>query len=172
VVHVDAKGDATPHLDRVKTELDITALRLEIESSGSPAASTATASGASATMTPGAHIRRGRQELSAGQLDTADAEFRAALTTDPANASAHRGLGEVDRRRGKLDDAVKELQASLEASDSAFVRTMLAKVYLDQKKFDLAHAEAEHALKLAPNYAEAKQLLEHLQNAKPTGSPQ
>jgi Tfp pilus assembly protein PilF len=47
---------------------------------------------------------------------------------------------------------------------------MLAKVYLDQKKFDLARAEADHALKLAPNYAEAKQLLEHLQNAKPNGS--
>jgi len=169
VIHVATKADALPHLDRIKTELDITALRLEIESSGSPPVSAA-ASGA--TMTPGAHIRRGRQELSAGQLDTAESEFRAALAVDPANASAHRSLAEVDRRRGKLDDAVKELQASLEARDSAFVRTMLAKVYLDQKKFDLAHAEAEHALKLAPNYAEAKQLLEHLQNSKPNGGAQ
>jgi tetratricopeptide (TPR) repeat protein len=123
-------------------------------------------------MTPGAHIRRGRQELSAAQLDTAETDFHAALSADPASAAAHLGLGEVDRRRGKLDDAVKELQASLEARDSAFVRTMLAKVYLDQKKFDLARAEAEHALKLAPNYAEAKQLLDHLHNAKPNGSAQ
>ncbi len=169
VVHVDAKGDAVPHLERVKTELDITALRLEIESSGAPTASTAVAG---ATMTPGAHIRRGRQELSAAQLDAAETDFRAALSADPASAAAHLGLGEVDRRRGKLDDAVKELQASLEARDSAFVRTMLAKVYLDQKKFDLARTEADHALKLAPNYAEAKQLLDHLHNAKPNGSAQ
>ncbi len=168
-IHVDAKADALPHLDRIKTELDITELRLEIESSRAPAVSAA-ASGA--TMTPGAHIRRGRQELSAGQLDTAESEFRAALAADPANFAAHQGLAELDRRRGKLDDAVTELQASIQARDSAFVRTMLAKVYLDQKKFDLAHAEAEHALKLAPNYAEAKQLLEHLQNSKPKGGAQ
>jgi tetratricopeptide (TPR) repeat protein/TolB-like protein len=168
VIHVDAKSDALPHLDRIKTELDITALRLEIESSGSPAVSAA----AGAAVTPGAHIRRGHQELSAGALDTAESDFRAALAADPANFAAHQGLAEVDRRRGKLDDAVTELQASIQARDSAFVRTMLAKVYLDQKKFDLARAEAEHALKLAPNYAEAKQLLEHLQNSKPKGSAQ
>jgi tetratricopeptide (TPR) repeat protein len=171
VIRVDAKGDSVPHLDRVKTELDITALRLEIQSAGSPAASGAL-NGSSATMTPAAHTRLGRQQLSSGQLDAAESEFRAAVAGDPANASAHWGLGEVDRRRGKLDDAVKELEASLQGRDSAFVRTMLAKVYLDQKKFDLAHAEAEHALKLAPNYAEAKQLLEHLPNQKPKGGAQ
>jgi len=55
---------------------------------------------------------------------------------------------------------VKELQASLAARDSAVVRTMLAKIYFEQKKPDLARAEVEKALKLAPNYAEAKQLLE------------
>ena len=65
-----------------------------------------------------------------------------------------------------MDDAVKELQASLDARDSAVVRTMLAKIYLEQKKPDLARAEVQKALKLAPNYAEAKQLLEHLQNYK------
>jgi len=67
-----------------------------------------------------------------------------------------------------MDDAVKELQASLEARDSAVVRTMLARIYLEQKKPDLARAEVEKALKLAPNYAEAKQLLQHLQNSKPS----
>jgi Tfp pilus assembly protein PilF len=66
-----------------------------------------------------------------------------------------------------MDDAVKELQASLEARDSAEVRTLLAKIYLEQKKPGLARAEIEKALKLAPNYALAKQLLEHLQNSKP-----
>jgi Tfp pilus assembly protein PilF len=45
---------------------------------------------------------------------------------------------------------------------------MLAKIYLEQKKPDLAKTEVERALKLAPNYAEAKQLLEHLQNSKAT----
>lgn len=168
-IRVDAKGEGLARLDRIKTELDITTLRLEIESSGSAANS---AAATSAADTPGAHIRRGRQELAAGRLDTAETEIRAALTADPASAAGHRELGEIDRRRGKLDDAVKELQASLDARDSAVVRTMLARIYLDQKKADLARGEVERALKLAPNYTEAKQLLEHLQNAKPNGGAQ
>ncbi len=169
VIRIDAKGETLAHLERIKTELDITALWLEIESPGS-AGSAAAANGSAET--PGTHIRRGRQKLSAGNLDAAEIEFRAALSADPANASAHWELAEVDRRRGKLDDAVKELQASLEARNSAVVRTMLARIYLDQKKPDLARAEVERAVKLAPNYAEAKKLLEHLQNSKPGGGAQ
>jgi tetratricopeptide (TPR) repeat protein len=171
VVHVEAKSDTQPRLDRVKTELDITALRLEIQSSSNVVTSTS-ASSAGAPATPVAHIRQGRQELAAGRLDTAETEFRAVLAVDAANASAHRGLAEVDRRRGKLDNAVQEFQASLASRDSAVVRTMLARVYLDQKKFDLARAEAQRALALAPNYADAKELLDHLQNSKPIGNSQ
>jgi tetratricopeptide (TPR) repeat protein/TolB-like protein len=169
VIHIDAKGDSLARLERVKNELDITTLRLEIESSG-PAGNSAAAN--VAADTPGTHIRRGRLALAAGHLDAAETEMQAALALDPANASAHRELGEIDRRRGKLDDAVKELKASLDARDSAVVRTMLARIYLDQKKIDLARTEVERALKLAPNYAEAKQLLEHLQNAKPGSGTQ
>jgi Tfp pilus assembly protein PilF/TolB-like protein len=168
-VRVDAKPDATFRLARIRTELDTAALRLEIAASGTttnPAAvSTAVDSSAS-------HIRRGRQELAAGRLDSAENEFRSVLRIEPSNAAAHRGLAEVQHRRGKLNDAVTELQASLAARDSALVRTMLARIYLEQKKPDLARAEVKRALQLAPNYAEAKQLLEHLQNSKPNGGAQ
>ena len=78
----------------------------------------------------------------------------------------------MERRRGKLDDAVKELQSSLQVRDSAVVRTILARVYLEQKKPDLARAEAQRALKLAPNYPDAKELLQHLQSGKPNGGAQ
>jgi tetratricopeptide (TPR) repeat protein len=167
--HVDVKSDATFRLARIRTELDTTALRLEIAASGSTA--NPSASGA-AFDTAASHIRRGRQELAAGHLDSSENEFRGVLRSDPANAAAHRGIGEIDHRRGKLDDAVKELQASLEARDSALVRTMLARIYLEQKKPELARAEVQRALKLAPNYSEAKQLLEHLQSSKPSGGAQ
>jgi Tfp pilus assembly protein PilF len=171
VVHVDTKSDTQSRLDRIKTDLDITALRLEIQSSPT-AVTSASASGAGTPATPATHVRRGRQELAEGRLDTAESEFRAALAADASNDSAHRGLAEVDRRRGKLDDAVQEFQASLAMRDSAVVRTMLARVYLDQKKFDLARAEAQRALALAPNYADAKKLLDHLQNSAPNGIAQ
>jgi len=161
-IHLDAKNETVAKLSRIKTELDVTALRTEIESAGPPASDAA-----SSIDTAVAHLRRGRQELSSGNADAAEKEFRAVLAADPTSPAAHRGLAEIDHRQGKMDDAVKELQASLQARDSAVVRTMLAKIYLEQKKPDLARAEAEKALKLAPNYAEAKQLLDHLRNFKP-----
>lgn len=167
----DVKGDKLSKKERLKTELDITALRLEIESGN-----LATNAAAAAEARGGghdSHLRRGRQELSAGHLEDAQKEFEAALGSgEPGGAAAHLGLGEIAKRRGKLDDAVKELQASLDARDSAVVRTTLAKVYLEQKRPDLARGEVQRALKLAPNYVEAKQLLEHLQNSKPNGGGQ
>jgi predicted Zn-dependent protease/TolB-like protein len=163
-VHVDSKNEFVARMSRVKLELDVTALRAEIES---PAvAADAQAVAGTGSDTPVAHVRRARQEISAGHADAAEKEFRAALAEEPGNAAAHRGLAEIERRQGKMEEAVKDLQASLEARDSAVVRTMLAKIYLEQKKPELARAEVERALKLAPNYTEAKQLLEHLQNVK------
>jgi Tfp pilus assembly protein PilF len=105
-------------------------------------------------------------------VDAAETEFHAALAADAGSASAHNGLAEVYRRRGKLDNSAKELQASLEIRDSAVVRTTLARVYLEQKKLDLARTEVERALKLAPKYSDAKELLEHLQKVKPSGGAQ
>lgn len=162
-IQLDAKKETLWRLTRIKTELDVSGLRSEMETAEAPANA---ASPVAADDTPAAHIRRGRQELSAGDMQAAEKQFRAALAAEPANAAAHRGLGEIKRHQGKMDDAVKELQASLATRDSAEVRTMLAKIYLEQKKPEQARAEAEKAVKLAPNYAQAKQLLEHLQNSK------
>jgi tetratricopeptide (TPR) repeat protein len=165
VVRWDAKDVvANEKFERIKPELDTAQLQLRVKSANGNA--TVPASSLTAE-TPAALIRHGRQNLSSGQLDNADRAFRAALAAEPANAAAHRGLAEVDRRKGKLDDAVKELQASLEARDSAVAHTTLARVYLEQKKPELARAELEKTLKLAPNYTEARQLLEHLRNSKP-----
>ena len=164
-IQVDSMNEFVARLNRIKMELDVTAVRAEIESPEVSAVVTAAAG--SAGDTPVAYVRRGRQELSAGHADAAEKEFRAALANEPGNAGAHRGLAEIERRQGKMEEAVKDLQASLEARDSAVVRTTLAKIYLEQKKPELARTEVERALKLAPNYAEAKQLLERLQNAKP-----
>jgi len=167
----DSKNaEAYTKYQRVKRELDITSLLLELE--GPQALGNTGAD--SGTLRDGAvtHIRRGRQELGAGRLDLAEGEFRAALAADPHNATAHRELAEIDRRRGKLEEAARELQLSLAERDSASVRTMLARIYIDQKKPELARAELEKAIKLAPNYPEAKELLEHLGKSKPTGGGQ
>lgn len=168
-VRLEPKSELVQRLARVRTELDTAALRVGV----APAASVTGAAGVpSATDTSGARVRHARQELAAGRLDAAETDFRGVLKMEPGNAMAHRGLAEILHRRGKLEDAAGEFQASLQARDSAVVRTMLARVYLEQKKPQMARAEAQRALKLAPNYAEAKQLLEHLQASKPNGGAQ
>jgi len=167
IVKLEAKKEVASKYERIKAELDTTTLRLELRGPDpSPAASTETAPPAD---TPATHVRLGRLDLAAGHLDAAEKEFRAALLADPRNAPAHQEIAEIYRRRGKLEEAIQELQASLAVRDSAAVRTTLARIYLEQKKPDLARAEVEKAVKLAPNYAEAKALLEHLQPSKPTG---
>jgi tetratricopeptide (TPR) repeat protein len=160
-------ADSLTKYQRIMPDLDTTSLRLELEgpaihqnSGGDPAEPSSSAV---------AHIRLGQQDYRAGRLDAAETEFRAALVTDPNNASAHRELAEIYRRRGKLDDAVRELLLSLQSRDSAAVRTTLARVYLEQKKPDLARSEVQKAIKLAPNYPEAKELLDHLEKSKATG---
>jgi len=60
-----------------------------------PAPSSAAAESAAPIDPAVAHLRRGRQELGAGRLDTAEKEFRAALAADPKNALAHRELADI-----------------------------------------------------------------------------
>lgn len=166
-VRFDAKKDkeALTKLERIRPELDTTALRLEIVSNGGALS----APSGPVAETPAAHVRRGRQELSAGRVGAAETEFRAALAADASSASAHNGLADVYLRRANLEEAAKEMRASLQIRDSAVVHTNLARVYLAQKKLDLARAEAQQALKLAPKYADANELLERLQKVKPSG---
>ena len=167
VIKLEAKKEPASKYERIKAELDTTMLRLELR--GPEPAPAASAETAPPTETPAAHIRIGKLALAAGQLDAAEKEFRAALLAEPRNASAHQEIAEIYRRRGKLEEAIQELQLSLAGRDSAAVRTTLARIYLEQKKPDLARAEVEKAVKLAPNYPDAKELLERLQQGKPTG---
>ena len=157
------KPEMFAKLQRITTELDTAMLQLEIASHDSGNGSGAAAS-AAATSSPSSLVRKGRQELVAGRLDFAEQAFRAALTTAPHDASAHRGMAEVYRRKNKRPEAIQELQAALEVRDSAVDRTTLARIYLEQRKPDLARAELARALKIAPNYSEARELQEHLQN--------
>ncbi|MBZ5701591.1 MAG: tetratricopeptide repeat protein [Acidobacteriia bacterium] len=151
-------------LERIKTELDTTTLRQEMETAETAAPA---ARASAATAGPAGHLRAGRQQLSANHLPEAEREFRAALAADPHDAGAHRGLAEIARRQGRLEEAATEYRAALESHDSATVRTALARIYVEQKKTELARQELEKALKLAPNYSEAKQLLERLEAGKP-----
>ena len=165
------KPETFSRLDRIVTELDVATLQLQVAAQNTATAGATSTPATAAAASPSALVRKGRQELVAGRLDAAEADFRAALVAGPKEASAHRGLAEVLRRRNKRNEAIQELQAALEQRDSAVDRTTLARIYLEQRKPDLARAELARALKLAPNYTEARQLQEHLQNGKSGSTP-
>ena len=110
------------------------------------------------------HLRPGRDQAPAAILKPPRWYCRAALAAAPNDPAAHRGMAEVLRRRSKRAEAIGELQAALGERESAVDRTTLARIYLEQKKPEMARAELQKALKIAPNYSEARQLLERLQN--------
>ena len=157
------KPESFARLDRVSTDLDVTTLQLQIASRDTNGATTGNTS-SSAVSSPTSLVRKGRQELAAGHVDAAEADFRAALAAAPNDPAAHRGMAEVLRRRSKRTEAIQELQAALSERDSAVDRTTLARIYLEQRKPELAKSELQKALKIAPNYSEARQLLDVLQN--------
>jgi tetratricopeptide (TPR) repeat protein len=162
-IRITSKKDTLTNLQRIKTELELTALHTMSAANISVASASETSSAAD---TVGAQLRRGRQALSAGKLTEAEKEFHDVLAQDSKSAAGHRGLGETLHREGKDEAAVSELLVSIEERDSAIVRTILAKIYLEQKKPDLARAEVERALKLAPNYEDAKKLADHMKSPK------
>ncbi len=165
---LDGKPDSLNRYERIKPELDISTLRLDLQVPRTQHLTNVSTT-SPAKESPAQFIRHGRQEMNAGRLDAAEQEFRAALAADPKNASGHRELAEIYRRRGRLDEAVQELKSSLASRDSAAVRVVLARIYLEQKKPNLARSEVEKAVKLAPNYPDAKELLDHLDKGKSTG---
>jgi tetratricopeptide (TPR) repeat protein len=170
-IHLDSNTDTLTHMARVKTELDATELRQEIKMAEIASVNTSRAASGAIVDSAASHIREARQELAAGHTDIAEREFHAALALDGASAAAHRGLADIARKQGKLEEAVVQLQAALQARDSAVARVTLARIYLEQKKPELARAEVQRALKLAPNYTAAKELLDHLQTAKSGAIP-
>jgi Tfp pilus assembly protein PilF/TolB-like protein len=158
------KPEALARLDRIKTRLDTSVLKLAPE-----AGSEDTAASNGTNSNSASHAKRARQLLTAGKVEEAGREFQAALKENPKDAGARRGLAEVYRRQGRLDEAAKELQASLSLRDGPTARTELARLYLEQKKPELARAELERALRIAPGYAEARQLLSRLSGNAESG---
>ena len=163
---LDGKNaDSLDRYERIKRRIGPDSLRLELECPQiqQNAEADPVASGKAAV----AHIRRGNKSFELAAWMPRRKNFARHCPLSPLTPARTGNSAEIYRRRGKLDEATQELQLSLEARDSAAARTILARIYLEQKKNDLARAEAETAIKLAPNYPEAKELLDHLEKTSP-----
>ncbi len=86
--------------------------------------------------------------------------LREILATTPNHITARNVLGLVLTRTGKLDDASREYNASLETDPSqARVLHMLGVLSVRQKKYDDAQKYCERAIELSPNLVESMVIL-------------
>ncbi|HXD83614.1 MAG TPA: tetratricopeptide repeat protein [Rudaea sp.] len=96
----------------------------------------------------------------AGDLDAAEAAYRALLAAEPENADALHLLGVLLHKRGNSTDAEESIRSALMLDpECAQFHLSLGGVLMQQGRDDDAHAAFERALELDPNAPEAHALL-------------
>jgi tetratricopeptide (TPR) repeat protein/TolB-like protein len=110
-----------------------------------------------------AFYRERGQRLADRELDlAAEAELRRALYFAPYDAASNLTLGQIYLRSGRLREAIDSVKLSLWSEESVAAHLVLAEAYLELRESTAAHLEAERALVLDPNSAQARKLLERL----------
>jgi tetratricopeptide (TPR) repeat protein len=105
------------------------------------------------------HLDRARRLVEQEHDREAEAELRRAIYLSPYNADAHLLLGRVYLRTGRVTDAIGALKISIWSQDTAPARVALGEAYLRSGDHAAAREQAQRALALAPDSAEAKALL-------------
>jgi Tfp pilus assembly protein PilF len=105
------------------------------------------------------HLERGRRLFQKEQDREAMAELRRVVYLSPYEAEAHLLIGKIHLRGGLPGDAIEALKISIWSQDTAAARVALGEAYLKAGNNAAAREQAERALALTPDSAEAKQLL-------------
>jgi len=93
----------------------------------------------------------GRAELAQGDLDAATRAFGRARSEDSTMLRAYEGLGDVYRRKGAIDSAIRQYEDALAKRPNAVgVRRRLAEVMVAQARFADAAPHLQAALAAAP----------------------
>jgi tetratricopeptide (TPR) repeat protein len=108
------------------------------------------------------HLEQGRRSFEHESDRDAIAELQRAIYLSPYDAEAHLLLGRVYLRNGRQRDAVAELKISLWSQETVAAHVALGEAYLQGKDVQSARGEAQRALALDPQSAEAKKLLERI----------
>ncbi|HUO16933.1 MAG TPA: tetratricopeptide repeat protein [Verrucomicrobiae bacterium] len=112
-----------------------------------------------------ANLGAAQRELQ--QDDAAEASFDESLRLNPSQFNAWLGKGLLARKQGQLDAAIRDLSRSVELEPTARAYTELGRTLAQAGRSGDALAAYKEALKLAPDFAEAQQAAEALQQAKP-----
>ena len=90
------------------------------------------------------------------------AELRRAVYLSPYAAEAHRLIGRIHLRSGRVADAVNALKISIWSEETAAARLALAEAYLKLQNTAAARTELQRVLVLDPGSTDAKRLLTSL----------
>ena len=105
------------------------------------------------------HLERGRRLFEKEQDREAMTELGRTVYLSPYEAEAHLLIARIHLRAGRPGDAVDALKISIWSEETAAARLALAEAYLKAGNAASARIEAERALVLAPDSADARRLL-------------
>lgn len=105
------------------------------------------------------HVDRGRRFFEQEDDRAAINELRRAIYLRPYDDEPHVLLGRIHRRGGQLREAIDELRIAVWCRDSSPARVFLGEALLESGDRVGARSEAQRALALTPDSAEARALL-------------
>jgi tetratricopeptide (TPR) repeat protein len=110
------------------------------------------------------HLGRGRTFAEARKDREAVDELRRAIYLAPYEDEPHLLLGKIYLRTGRTPEAVDEFKVALWSRETAAAHVALGGALLDQGDRDGARKQAERALVMAPDLADARDLLRRIGN--------
>ncbi len=110
----------------------------------------------------GTYLIRGQNLSKAGQDLEAAIDLRRAIYLAPNDDQAHLALGRLYQRTGRLADAIDEFKVAIWCRETALARVALGSAFLESGDRDAARREATSALAIAPESAEARDLMKRI----------
>jgi tetratricopeptide (TPR) repeat protein len=108
------------------------------------------------------YLDRGRRLFQQENDREAISELNHALYLSPYLADAHILVGRIHLRTGRVHDAIDAFKIALWSAETAEAHAALGEAYRQAKDLAAARTEAERALAIDPQSAEARQLLARL----------
>jgi eukaryotic-like serine/threonine-protein kinase len=104
-----------------------------------------------------AYASLGQVHMAQRQWDAADASFKRAIELEPGYPSSHQWYGDYLAQRGRLDEALVEMNVALTLDPlSTVINTHLGTILMLARRYDEAIRQFERALRLDPGFGRAR----------------
>ena len=109
-------------------------------------------------------LQQGNSAWSEQKLEQAEQAFRRAIDLDPDSSLAHANLAGLLQSMNRSREAVEEYQTAITLdAENPRLFVALAISYLHLRSYSMAQAMADEALRLDPDMANAKKLVEYIE---------